>query len=590
MAVARLGPGQSLAAARAPRAAVLWVIALAGFAAAGVTVALALTSDHVDEPGVQALLVDWILFGYVLAGTVAWWRRPESRFGPLMLAAGFAFFLSALSWSNEAVPFTIGIAFDLVPAALYLHLFLAFPSGRLTRPIERVLVGTAYFTACGVQLVGLALGGFGPDNVLAVASEPDAAYTLLRIQLVVLSVLCLAGIPVRRFDHTSRPLRRRLTLLVDALGLGLAMIAFLYLSGAFGLVNGQLTFETIRRATFFVIGLAPLVFLAGLLHARLARSAVGDLIVEMRASQAPGDVRDSLARALRDPTLTLVYWLPEFENWVDVEGRPVVLEELGGDRATTLIEHEGRHVAALVHDPSLNEEPELLDAVVATAAIALDNARLNVELKARLDELRGSRARIVEAGDSERRRLERNLHDGAQQRLVAVALQLRLLQSRIRRDPATAEQLVTSASDELSQSLEELRELARGLHPAVLEHGLAGALNSLATRSAVVTSVAYEVPEQLPKPVELAAYFVACEALTNTAKYAGASEASVHVWRSERTMVIEISDDGIGGADDAHGSGLRGLADRVEALDGTLRVASLPGAGTIVTAEMPCGS
>jgi signal transduction histidine kinase len=244
-------------------------------------------------------------------------------------------------------------------------------------------------------------------------------------------------------------------------------------------------------------------------------------------------------------------------------------------------------VAALVHDPALSEERALLDAVAAAAAIALENVQLNVELRARLEELRGSRARIVEAGDAERRRLERNLHDGAQQRLVAVALQLTLLENRIQGD-AVAEELAASAAGELQASLQELRELARGLHPAVLEHGLCAALQTLATRSAVTTEVAYEADGRLPEAVELAAYFVASEALTNVAKYAEAGSAQVHVWRDGRSVFVEVSDDGVGGADDQLGTGLRGLADRVAALDGSLRFASPAGEGTVVVAEMPC--
>jgi signal transduction histidine kinase len=198
-------------------------------------------------------------------------------------------------------------------------------------------------------------------------------------------------------------------------------------------------------------------------------------------------------------------------------------------------------------------------------------------------------ARIVAAADRERRRLERNLHDGAQQRLVAVALQLRLLQNRLD-DRETAAALVKTISAELGQSLQELRELARGLHPAVLEHGLKAALDALATRAPVATEVTYEANGRLPEPVELAAYFVAAEALTNVAKYADAKEATVRVWRENGSALIEIADDGVGGADDKLGSGLRGLADRVEALDGSLRVMSAEGSGTVVTASVPCES
>jgi signal transduction histidine kinase len=227
-----------------------------------------------------------------------------------------------------------------------------------------------------------------------------------------------------------------------------------------------------------------------------------------------------------------------------------------------------------------------LEAVVAAAAIAIANERLQAESAQRVLELRASRERLVTAGDAERRRLERNLHDGAQQRLVAIALQLRILQGRIRRDPEAAEELAAAAGDELALSLAELRELARGIHPAVLEHGLAAALESLASRSPVPTTVACAL--KLPEPLELAAYFVASEALANVAKYSRATSASVRVWRAGDTARIEIADDGVGGADASSGSGLRGLADRVEALDGRLSVVSPPGAGTIVAAELPC--
>jgi signal transduction histidine kinase len=243
----------------------------------------------------------------------------------------------------------------------------------------------------------------------------------------------------------------------------------------------------------------------------------------------------------------------------------------------------------LLYDASLDDDPELVEAVAATAAIALDDARLQAESEGRLAELRASRERLVAAGDAERRRLERNLHDGAQQRLVSVALQLRMIQSLVREDPAL-EQLVIAAADEVSQSLAELRELARGIHPAVLNHGLQAALNSLATRASVPTSVSFESPGRLPEPVELAAYFVACEALANVAKYAHATQATVRVSRRDGMAVLEVADDGVGGADESAGTGLQGLADRAAALGGTLRILSPPGGGTVVTAELPCGS
>jgi signal transduction histidine kinase len=282
--------------------------------------------------------------------------------------------------------------------------------------------------------------------------------------------------------------------------------------------------------------------------------------------------------------------VPGQQAYADADGGRVVLPARGEHRAVAPIERDGREVAALVYDASLDDDPELVEAVLAAATIALENQQLHADSRAQLAEVQASRQRIVAAGDAERRRLERDLHDGAQQRLVALAMQLRLIQADIRRDPAMAEQLVTSASGELAQSLEELRELARGIHPATLDHGLEPALESLAARSTVATVVSCDSPARVPREVQLALYFVTCEALANVGKYAHATAASVRLSRTAGGVAIEIADDGVGGADAAHGSGLHGLADRVEALDGHLVVTSPPGAGTVITAELPCAS
>jgi signal transduction histidine kinase len=572
--------------ARAPNPTLLFAIALAGCAAAATSFALALTSDHVNEPGLQAALMDWITLPYILAGVIAWQRRPESRFGPLMVLAGFAMFLSTLAWSNDALPYTIGQAFDLLPAIVFLHVFLAFPSGRLERLFDRVLVGIGYFFAFGLEIVGLLLGGYGPDNLLEIVSEPDAVGTLLDVQLVALSAFCLIGVGrlVARRRGTGRPLRRSVALLVDSFALGLVMIAWLFVTGAF---EGP-AFETIRRATFFVIGLAPAAFLAGLLSARLARSAVADLVLELRSDPGPSGLRDALARALRDPSLELAYWLPEYGSWGDVDGHAVELPAPHDGRAATVIDHDGEPVAALIHDASLCDEPELLDAVSAAGGIALENARLHAELAARLEELRGSRVRVIEAGQKERQRLERNLHDGAQQRLVALSLELTMLKKSLDDDPEASSR-IDHAREEIAMSLQELRDIARGLHPAVVSgHGLAVAVESLAARAAVPVKLNVELEDRLPEAIEVAAYYLISESLANIGKHARASAASVEVSRDNGHVVIEIVDDGIGGADTEAGSGLRGLADRVEALDGRLRVWTPRGRGTRVRAEIPC--
>ena len=257
-------------------------------------------------------------------------------------------------------------------------------------------------------------------------------------------------------------------------------------------------------------------------------------------------------------------------------------------RAVTRVEREGRAVGAIVHDRALCDDPDLVGSVAAAAGLSIENERLQAQLRARVEELRASRARIVEAGTAERRRLERNLHDGAQQRLVALSLTMRLAQGKLRKDPDTAEQLLTGAQEELSRALEELRELARGIHPAVLsDRGLEPALEALAGRSPVPVQLDGTPRERLPPAVEAAAYFVVAEALTNVVKYANASQARVQVSRLNGHAVVEVADDGVGGADPDRGSGLRGLADRISALDGTLELRSPEGAGTLLRAEIP---
>jgi signal transduction histidine kinase len=275
-------------------------------------------------------------------------------------------------------------------------------------------------------------------------------------------------------------------------------------------------------------------------------------------------------------------------TYVDPDGHAVVLPAEGSARVATAVERSGRPVGAIVHDASLRDHPELVDAVVAAAGLALENERLQAELRARLEELRASRFRLVETADVERRRLERNLHDGAQQRLVALSLSLALARRDFESDPVAVE-LVERTRSELAEALAELRELARGIHPSLLtDKGLKPALEALANRALVPVELAGLSDERLPAGVEAAAYYLVAEALTNVAKYSQASMASVRVVRENGRVLVEVSDDGIGGADARRGSGLQGLADRVEALDGHLDLHSPPGAGTRIRAEIPC--
>jgi signal transduction histidine kinase len=527
---------------------------------------------------------------FVACGLIAWQLRRDSRIGPLMTLTGFVFLSEAvLSGVDSSVAYTLSQWAGNWWTPVFAALVLSFPSGRLSSRIDWTIVGAFTFGAVVLQLVWLFFLPFPPgkENVFLISADPDLANVIDRFEASFNATvgLALAVIAISRWLRAAPPLRR---LLLPTLAGGLTAL-ILVVQIYYDVVTGEFI-RSSQQITAILLVSVPVAFLVGILHQQLARAGMADLVVALQRVPESRRLGAALAKALGDPSLVLAYWLPRFDAYVDAEGTPVALPQEGSGRATTFVDNDGHHIAALVHDSALAHQPELLEVVCAAANVALERERLQAELEARVVELQASRERIVSAGDAERRRLERDLHDGAQQRLVAIALQLSLLKGRIQSDPATAEQLATSAGDELALSLAELRELARGIHPAVLEHGLAAALDSLAARASVPTRVLFEAPERLPEPVELAAYFVASEALANVAKYAQATAVSMRVWRTEAIASIEIADDGIGGADDTGGSGLRGLADRVEALDGHLRVSSPAGAGTVVTAELPCGS
>jgi signal transduction histidine kinase len=566
-----------------PGAVPLGVVALGGLTAAAVSVGLAATSDHLTMPGLHAALFNWIMLSYLLCGLIAWRRRPDSRLGLLMIAAGIGASLSNLAWANNAAVESVGLAFDLLPVVLFLHVFLAFPDGRLSGRSARTVVAAGYVTTVGGQLAVALLGGFGPENAFAVADRPDAGARLHDAVLAVTSALALAGIAVlaARRRTGGRPRRRTVAWLVDAFALGLLMIAVLLLMG----LAGAPGFVHVQRLTLFVLGLAPIAFLVGLLDAQLARTGVGALLVRLR--NEPVDLRAALAQTLRDPSLSLIYWLPQYASWADEAGQPARLPD-GGARAATVIDRDGEPFAALVHDASLNDEHELLGGVAAAAAIALENGWLRAELHARLQEVRASRARVLAAGQQERQRLERDLHDGAQQRLIALSLDLGRLETRLGANPE-ARSALAQAKGEIAQSLNELRDVARGLHPAVLSgHGLPVALESLVALAPVPVQLTTRLDGRLDEQIEVAAYYVICETLANIGKHARASSATVDVRHGDGQLVVEVVDDGVGGADTERGSGLRGLADRVEALGGRLRVWTPRGGGTRVRAEIPC--
>jgi signal transduction histidine kinase len=672
--------------------------------AGAVAVTLTLTSNHEEHPGLTTALLLFVSMSFVIAGLIGWARRPANRTGMLMVAVGYGVLATSLYEANYSVPYTIGTIVGSLFIAAFLHLLLAYPSGRLLSRSGRTLVVAAYATAVLAPLVDAMFPEQQtckphacPDNLVLV-SHDHAAHVAAATLSTVAALILFAGafwLLLGRWRRATPAMRRQLRPVYLAGGLSVLLLAIGFLVTPFSGV-GNTVVSVALIVTFTAV---PFLFLAGLLSTTLARSAgFGAIFTTLPERANPTEVQEALREALRDPSAEVAYWYEEGDHYVDVDGNNFELPQDTRHRIVTRLDYADSPVAAIVHDAALREEPELLEAITSAARIALERDKLLVEVKARVEryrallqalpdlmfrisrdgryrgynapnpgdlldevvvgarvhdrlppeladrvleagqavvdrgtpqmieyelvfdgetrsyearfaasgedeflmivreiterkrqqeELEASRARIVAAGDDERRKLERNLHDGAQQRLVSLSLSLRLAQGRLRSDPDGAEELLEGSREELAQALEELRELARGIHPAVLtDRGLEAALEALAARSPLPVEIKGASCE-LPAQVEAAAYYVVSEALANVAKYAQASAVEVTVERMNGVAVVEVADDGVGGADPLRGSGLRGLADRVAALSGRIDVESPPGAGTRVRAEIP---
>jgi signal transduction histidine kinase len=543
-------------------------LAIAGCAAAGPAVAggLSVLGYAWDQLAIQIALYG---AGYLVAGSIAWIRRPANPIGPVMLATSAAISLSFLTLHPEPLVWRLAGLFGSVANILVVWIMLAAPSGRLAPGLARPAL--AAFSV--IVLLGAVLEDLDTRRAVWAAGA--------------LVSLVLAVIVVRRWATASGPSRRSLAPIVLA-GVTAALVHALDFTAGVLLI-AVTPGSPIQLADAMSRALVPYGFLLGLLRLRMARGAVADLVVELSETPPPERLRDALAGALGDQTLEVVYWSEAFRTYLDANGAPVDLAADTTGRAVTLLERDGRPLGALLHDPALAEDPGLVAAVGAAVRLAVDNERLAAEVRSQLADVQASRARIVEASDAERRRVERNLHDGAQQRLVALSLALRRAKAQLP-DDAGPELTSTleAAADQLKAALAELRELARGIHPAVLtEAGLGAALRSLARESPVPVTMHLDVPDDLPESVAAAAYFVAAEALANVAKYADADAVELTAEFEGAELRIEVADDGRGGADPAAGTGLRGLADRVAAVGGRLDVGSPAGEGTRVVARMP---
>ena len=541
------------------------VLLLPAVVAAGLAIGWLGLHEQVSGARIVAdLALAWSL---VAASLITLERRRWRAAAWLLAAASLALLGADLAWTDTRVVGTIGVLFGWLWAAILVQLVLTFPEGRPWSWPARFAIPAAYVVALGGQVVV----AFVFPHEHAVQRVQEIAALALAAAVLVLTVqrlLALQGL--RRRAHAP-----------------LLLAAAASAATAVGLLSWLLAADTSSSALNTIARVVaislPIGVVWGIAWSRLHRPLASELVVDLSTEAA--DMRMRLARTLGDPTLELAYRLDD-GRYVDATGQGV---ELPGDddRAVTALASGGKEIAVLVHDPALLDEPGLVESVRATAGLVLENERLAAQVRSQLVEVRASRARIVAAGDAERRRIERNLHDGAQQRLVALSVALGLEATRADDGAAGA---FSRAQDEIEQAIAELRELARGIHPTLLrDEGLEAAVASLARRTPVPVIVRSSVAVPIPDSVALAAYFVVAEALVNVAKHASATEASV-VLAHDGALSVTVHDNGIGGARLEPGAGLAGLRDRLDALDATLAIESPPRGGTIVRAEFPCGS
>ncbi len=529
---------------------------------------------------------------FMVAGIAAWQRWPTSRLGLLFSIVGYLYLVPYILVNlANPVAWTIGNLTEGISGAALAQLGLAWPTGRLRSRFECGVVVANYvqniaFDTAATMLWNPAFSGCNascPANVLLVGNGSRSAWNTLGT-IASLVGLVTTGIVVAlivRHWRSARGWSRR------------AMIPLLWIAPAVGVEN-ILTGNLFHFPSLVTYALLPLLLLAGpalfvisTARARTAGGALGTAIVDLEPGAPPARLRDALARALGDSTLQLAFRRPDGAGYLDTSGQVVDPARPAPGRAVTPVTEASGTV--LVHDAGLDQEPQLVRLTAAAASMALEHARLQAEVQAQLEQVRASRARIVEAGDAERRRLERDLHDGAQQRLVTLSLALGMARDRAAAADPELGSLIESASKEAREALTELRELARGIHPAVLtETGLTGAIQALVERSPVATTIAAVPDRRYPAAIEATAYFVVSEALANVAKHARADGAQVMIRKFPGRLLVEVSDDGAGGARSEGGSGLRGLADRVASVGGVLRVDSPPGGGTRLEADIPC--
>ncbi len=471
-----------------------------------VGIAWALVAEAIRLTGGWSVI--WVLgdllpgLAFLACGYVAWTRAPGNRIGPLMIAVGYAWYAGTASASGIAGVDRPAHALQGYYDAFLAWLILAYPTGRLQWRASRAVVGM-FLAVLVVRTVFRFLvfpvtadldvaDPLAVDRYVALVNLRETGDTLFRVLIAILAgaVLVLTVARWRAESTAGRAVAGPILLGGVGFAVGIVVETMAYL-GSGDFAERSFAWEIGNWLTIVTVSTIPVAFLVGLGQDRIARGRVADLVVGLGGpGPAHDDLQTTLARTLGDPTLVVAYPIPGTDRFVDVTGRPVTLPQHDDDRAITTVDRAGRSIAALIHDPALSQRPELMTSVAAATGLALENEQLQAELRVQLDAVQASRARIVAAGDAERRRVERDLHDGAQQRFVTLALALQLARARLDDDATDVAEMLDRAGTELERGLAELRELARGIHPTVLtEDGLAAAVGALAERSVAPVSM-----------------------------------------------------------------------------------------------------
>jgi signal transduction histidine kinase len=582
------------------------VAGLAGCAAVAVSVAIAL-SGAASHPLLVASARALIIGAPVAVGLYVWYRRPEERFGRVLVAAGAAWFVTTLAESDDATIYTIGRAAGWVTEVVLVYLTLSFPAGRLPTRTDRLLVAAMGAVVLVMYMPRLLVArAFEvpspftscvrdcPENAFFVLGrEPAFVDDVVRPVGVVLVFLVMTAVVLRLRERRreATPLARRMLGPVVAVTaaragvLGVAIVVRQFDSSVRSL-------EVVAWLLALAIPAIALAFLAGILRWRLfAGDALQRLTECVRDVPNAVTLRGAFADAFKDPTLEIVFPANGSDaGWLDSAGRPVTLPEPGTGRGVSEIRNDGRLVAALVHDKGLWARPELVRASVALAGVVLDNQRLAAQAEASMRELRRSRARLASSAVRERRRIERDLHDGAQQRLVALRIELEVAEGLIRSDPACGAARLHELEAALDDALEELRSLAHGVYPPLLaDRGLDDGLRAVAERSAIPVELDLHDLGRYPPEIENAVYFCVLEALQNALKHAGGAHRVVV--RLDGSVPGELRfavvDDGAGVAALRQGAGITNMKDRLAAVGGEVTVTSTVGVGTQVRGRVP---